>query len=175
MQSITIPYNFQPRPYQLEFFQIMDSGCKRYFARWTRRAGKDLGYWNYMIKEAFKIVGNYFYVFPEYSQGKKALWEGKTKDEYQYLNYIPPGWIKNKNSNEMKLELQNGSIIRIVGSSDINALRGSGPRGIVVSEFAYHAAGLGLLDVLTPMLNENNGWLIINGTPCGKNFMYEFE
>lgn len=173
--QITIPYNFTPRPYQLEFFQIMDSGCRRYFSRWTRRAGKDVAYWNFVIKEAFTRVGNYYYVFPEYGQGKKALWEGKTKHQQMYLDYIPKEWIKSKNANEMKVTLFNGSVIRIIGSSDIDKLRGSGPCGIVISEFAYHDAGLGVLEVLTPMLSENDGWLIINSTPCGKNFMYDFE
>jgi phage terminase large subunit len=171
-EIIQLPYNFTPRPYQQVQYSLMDSGCKRYFKRWTRRSGKDLGDWNYLIKRAFERVGNYFYIFPAYTQGKKAIWEGKTKHQVRYLDYIPPKWAR-FNSNELKIELANGSTIRIIGSDNIHALRGAGPCGIVISEFAWQS--MEVLEVLEPMLMENNGWLIINSTPNGKNFMYDFE
>ena len=170
--EITVPYGFTPRTYQLDFYKAMDSGKKRAFKRWTRRAGKDICDWNFMIKMAFSRIGNYYYIFPSYTQGKKALWEGKTKDEKRYLDYIPPGWAK-FNSNEMRIELKNGSIIRIAGSDNIDSLRGPGACGIVLSEFAWQS--MEVIEVLEPMLLENNGWLVINSTPNGKNHMYDLE
>lgn len=163
---------FIPRPYQLEFYNAMDNGCKRYFGRWTRRSGKDLKDWNFVIRESLKVIGNYYYVFPEYTQAKKAIWEGKTKNGVRYLDYIPPGYAK-FNSNELRINMVNGSIIRLIGSEDIHKLRGAGPRGIVISEFAWQS--MEVIEVLEPMLLENGGWLVINSTPHGKNFMYDFE
>lgn len=171
-ESITLPYNFIPRPHQLQFFKAMDNGCKRYFKRWSRRAGKDICDFNFMIKKAFERVGNYYYVFPSYTQGKKAVWEGKTKHQYRYLDYIPEG-LATFNGNEMRIELANKSTIRIVGSDNIDALRGAGPCGVVLSEFAWQS--MEVIEVIEPMLQENGGWLVINSTPDGKNFMYEFE
>jgi hypothetical protein len=172
LTQVTVPYNFIPRFYQQRFYESMDSGCKRYFMRWTRRSGKDLTAWNFVIKSAFSRVGNYYYVFPNYTQGKKAIWEGKTKHGARYLDFIPPGWAR-FNSNEMRVDLANGSIIRIVGSDNIDALRGAGACGIVISEFAWQS--MQVIEVLEPMLMENGGWLVINSTPQGKNFMYDFE
>jgi len=173
-ESIQLPYNFTPRSYQLAVFQAMDNGGNRAFLRWARRSGKDVFCWNYMIKKAFERVGNYYYIFPTYSQGKKALWEGKTKDQVKYLDFIPKGLIKGKpNSNEMKIELINGSIIRIIGSDDVDALRGAGPCGIVFSEYAFQRDDV--WEIMRPMLLENGGWAIFNSTPAGKNHMYDFE
>lgn len=172
--TIELPHNFTPRDYQLDILKAIDSGCNRIFMRWTRRAGKDLLCWNVMIKKAFERVGNYYYVFPTYSQGKKALWEGKTKDQIKYLDCIPQCLIKGRpNSNEMKIELVNGSTIRIVGSDDIDALRGAGPCGVVFSEYAFQRSDV--WEVMRPMLLENNGWAIFNSTPAGKNHMYDLE
>lgn len=175
IDMITIPYRFEPRGYQLDIFKAMDAGKKRILMRWSRRAGKDLTCWNVMIKEAFKKQGLYFYTFPEYSQAKKAVWEAATKppNPVKFLEFIPPQWIKSKNSNELKVELFNGSIIRLVGTENIDSLMGTNPLGVVFSEFSIQK--LQAWEYIQPILMENGGWAIFNGTPRGKNHMYEME
>ena len=46
--TITLPFRFQPRPYQVPFLQAMDEGKKRAFLLWHRRIGKDMVAWNYL-------------------------------------------------------------------------------------------------------------------------------
>jgi hypothetical protein len=173
MQPITIPYNFTPRPYQQEIFKQLDSGKLRLLLRWSRRAGKDLTCFNLMVKKAFERVGSYYYFFPEYSQGKKALWEGMDMDGVRFIDRIPKEWVIKKNNNEMKLELGNGSIIRVIGTENFDSIMGTNPIGCVFSEFSLQNPAA--WDFIRPILAQNGGWAIFNGTPRGKNHMYQLE
>ena len=85
MASLTIPHKFRPREYQLPFFRAMDGGKKRAVLLNHRRAGKDKSAFNYMVKEAMKRVGVYYYFFPTYNQGRKILWDGIDKDGFKFL------------------------------------------------------------------------------------------
>ncbi len=171
--SIVLPYLFDPRYYQIPLFKAMDSGKNRAFLRWSRRAGKDLTCFNLMIKKAVERIGSYFYFLPSYSQGRKIIWEGADKEGIRFLSHIPESLIKAKNNNEMKLELVNGSIIRIIGTDNIDSIVGTNPIGVVFSEFALQDPAA--WDMIRPILAQNKGWAIFNGTPRGKNHMYELE
>lgn len=176
MTTITVPYNFKPRSYQLNVFKAIDNGYKRILLRWSRRAGKDMTCWNVLVKMALQDVGLYFYTFPEYSQGKKVIWEGRvgeTPNETKFLDFIPPGWAIKKHATEMKVELANGSIIRVVGTENFDSLMGTNPKGIVFSEYSLQNPAA--WEYLQPILMQNKGWAIFNGTPRGKNHMYEME
>lgn len=171
--SIVLPHNFEPRDYQLKALEAFDKGYKRLFLRWSRRAGKDKFCINVIVKAAFEHVGMYFYIFPEYSQARKAVWEGRDKAEFKLLDHIPMELRTKTNNNEMKVELINGSIIRFVGSDNIDSLMGTNPLGIVLSEYAIQDPKA--WEYLRPILAENGGWAIFQGTPRGKNHMYQME
>lgn len=174
--SITIPYRFDPRYYQLPLFEAMDSGIKRALLRWCRRAGKDKTCFNYMIKAAFERVGSYYYFFPSYAQGRKALWENSDKDSLAIIDHIPEG-IREINNNEMKIKIhvpnKGTSIIRVIGTEKIDAVVGSNPVGCVFSEWALQQQEA--WDYIRPILAQNDGWAIFNSTPRGKNHMYTME
>ena len=154
----------------MPFFKAMDTGIKRAVLVHHRRAGKDLACFNFIIKEAYKKVGNYWHMFPEYAQGKKAIWEGKTNDGKRYLDFIPKSLIKSINNQDLKIEFENGSIIRIVGSNS-DSLVGSGVTGIVLSEYALISPSV--WPYIEPMVIEQKGWAVFNGTPRGENHFYE--
>ena len=59
----------------------------------------------------------------------------------------------------MSIELINGSIIKLEGSNNFNALMGSNPVGIIYSEFPLHNPLA--RQYLSPILAENGGWEII--------------
>lgn len=171
MDNITIPYNFTPRDYQLGLFEALDSGCNRAFLRWCRRAGKDKTCFNYLVKRAFQQVGLYYYFFPTYQQGRKALWEA-IQDGEKLLDHIPPGTAK-FNNNELKIQLSNGSLIRVIGTNDYDSIMGTNPIGIIFSEYALQDPNA--WDYIQPILAQNKGWVIFNSTPRGKNHMYDLE
>lgn len=164
---LTLPYKFNPRHYQLPFFRAVDNGVKRILLVWPRRHGKDKSCFNALIKKAFERVGNYYYIFPEYNQGRKALWDNIDKDGLRTIDHIPAELVKTRNATEMKIELINGSIIQIVGAADIDRIVGTNPIGVVFSEYS-------LIDPMVwgfimPILEENGGFAWFNMTPRGKN------
>lgn len=179
-QALHLPYNFEPRWYQLDVFKAFDNGTKYFCLVWARRHGKDLMCWNLMIREAFRNPGSYFYFFPTYGQARKAIWEESDISGRRLMDYIP-GWegqkfpneyIKRINNQAMVVELTNGSIIRMVASNEVeNSIIGTNPRGAVFSEFGTQTP-LGF-KLMMPVFQANKGWFIVNGTPKGRNHFYD--
>lgn len=171
--NIRVPYNFEPRDYQLNMLSAFDEGFKRIFCLWHRRAGKDLTLWNLMIREAVKNPGLYYYMLPTYTQAKKILWEGMTNDGRTFLDYIPRELVTTFNSTELRVEMFNGSIIRLVGTDRFDSIRGTNPVGVVFSEYAYQNPMA--WEVVSPILKANGGWAIFNTTPNGENHSWELH
>ena len=170
MPVITIPYNFTPREYQRPMFNLDLDQTKRAICVWHRRAGKDKCFVNICAKQALKRVGTYFYILPFYAQARKIIWEGIDKDGFRNIDHFPSEIIARKNNQEMVLELKNGSFIRFLGSDNIDSIVGTNPVGVIFSEFSLHKVAA--WDYLRPILLENGGWAIFNGTPRGKNHLY---
>lgn len=119
-------------------------------------------------------VGNYYYLYPTYSQGKKALWEGRGKDGVKYLDHFPKELRDGEpNDTEMKVKYKNGSIFQVIGVEDPDKVVGTNPRGIVFSEFSLQNPKA--WDLMRPILAENGGWAIFNYTPRGKNHAYKLH
>lgn len=172
MASITLPHRFEPRPYQLPLLAAFDSGkFDRYVALWHRRSGKDKVNLNLMAREMQTHPGIYYYLFPTYSQGKKALWEAMGKDEMKYIEHFPKELVESINHTEMKVKYKNGSIFQIIGTDDIDRVVGTNPRGVVFSEYSLQNPKA--WDYIRPILRENGGWAIFNFTARGKNHAYD--
>lgn len=166
----TLQGKFKIRNYQIPINKAFDNGTKRLVQIWHRRSGKDITDLNIVIAEMLQKVGNYYYCFPTYSQGKKALWEGRGKDGVKYLDYFREDLVKSKNEQEMKINFKNGSLFQILGVEDPDTIVGTNPRGIVFSEFSLQNPAA--WDLMRPILKENGGWAIFNYTPRGKNHAY---
>ena len=171
MTELTIPYHFTPRDYQLPIFEAIDNGVKRIIMVWHRRAWKDKACFNIIVKKAMEDVWIYYYVFPTYSQGKKAAWDWIDKDGWKTINHIPNEIIKRKNDTEMKVELINWSIIQIVWSDNVDSIVWTNPIGIVFSEYSLQSPAV--WDFLRPILAENGWWAIFNFTPRWDNHAKE--
>lgn len=167
--DVFIPY--KPYWYQSDF-EIAMQTKKRAVLCWARRHGKDLACWNHLIFEALSKKGNYFYIFPEYAQARKALWDAITENGLLYLDFIPREVISRRLNNEMKLYLRNGSIIQVLGSDNFDAIRGTNPIGVVLSEYAYQNPNIWTL-ILDPIFSKNKGWCVFNSTPHGKNHFFD--
>jgi phage terminase large subunit len=168
--KISIPYNYQLREYQKPLWKALETH-KRAIYIWHRRAGKDLFGLNLIIYKALEKVGTYWHIFPNYSQGKKAIWTESDITGRKYLDYIPKELIKSKNNQEMRIELRNGSVYQIVGSDNVDALRGAGIKGAVFSEYAEQRPSA--WEVIQPMILATEGWALFNFTPKGHNHAYE--
>lgn len=171
--EVNIPHDYIRRDYQREIWKALISGdFKRAMYVWHRRAGKDLFGLNIIIYFAtMKTPGTYWHIFPTYNQGKKAIWSETDIGGRKYLDYIPPELIASKNDQEMKIKFVNGSVYQIVGSDNVDALRGAGIKGAVFSEFAEQRPSA--WEVIQPMIMATNGWALFNFTPKGHNHAYE--
>ena len=166
--KIELPHLYKCRPYQQAFWEAMASGKKRAVLVWHRRAGKEKTCWNYMIMQACKRPGTYYYFFPEFSQGRKILWDGMDKEGFKLLHHIPLPLINGTmNSTEMKVKLINGSIIQIIGTNNIDSIVGTNPVGCVFTEYSLQDPIAWQL--ISPILKENGGWAVFNFTPRGAN------
>lgn len=171
MGMVTVPHNYEPRPYQVPLLAAMDSGCKRAVQVWHRRAGKektDLA--GVVVKKMLERVGSYFYVFPTFVQGRKVLWDGADKDGFRFLDHIPKELIESINHTEMKVRLKNGSLLQVIGSDKFDSVMGTNPIGIVFSEYSLQDPVC--WGYFRPILAENGGWAIFNFTPRGENHAY---
>lgn len=169
----TIKLNkFVPRPYQLPIFDAIENkGYRRVLVILPRRAGKDVSAFNLVIRAALKKIGVYYYIFPTYSQAKKVIWDSMTNDGMRFLDYIPTELIESTNSQEMKIRLNNGSLIQLVGSDNVDSLMGTNPRGVVFSEYALQDPRA--YQFIRPILTANQGWALFLSTPRGKNHLWE--
>lgn len=167
------PFNFTPREYQLDVLQQLDEGKKRALLCWTRRAGKDKTSWCYMVKEAARKPGNYFYIFPTKEMAKKALWENVDPiTGFKLLDHLPEELIDGTNNQELLIRLKNNSTVRIVGlDTNPDAIRGVAAAGVVFSEFAF--SDFEAYKIMVPSIQQSKGWVIINSTPNGRNHYYD--
>lgn len=170
MASITIPHNFRPREYQRGIYNCISEGYSRALIVMHRRAGKDKVCINIMAREAFKRVGSYFYILPYYTQARRIVWEGIDKDGFRNIDHFPKELVARRDNQQMTLELINGSFVRFLGSDNIDSIVGTNPVGVIFSEFSLHK--IEAWNYLRPILLENGGWALFNGTPRGKNHMW---
>jgi phage terminase large subunit len=168
---ITVPANFEYRPYQCPFINAMRSGKYRYaILFWPRRHGKDAICFSYMLERASREKGNYAYIFPTASLARKAAWQSIDSRGFRFLDKIPEVFLARKLDNQMFVELKNGSTITFFGS-DKQISVGTNYRGMVFSEFALQNPDTYFY--LRPVINENKGWIVINTTARGKNHFYD--
>lgn len=173
--KVELPNDFAPRDYQKKYMRYFDKGGKR--AIWVvhRRGGKDLTSMHQTCKMMHKRKGGYWHVYPTAEQGRKAIWEGFTKDGKRILENVFPGFLEPRragsivartNESQMFIELKCGALWRLIGSDRVEVV-GAGPVGVVFSEYAV-AKPTGW-NFIAPMLDENEGWASFITTPRGNN------
>lgn len=121
--------------------------------------------------------GVYLHCFPNFNQGKRAIWKSVHNDDkgnsLSYLDHFPKGAVKHQNSSEMMITLKNGSIYCVMGIDGKNAARARGmnPKDVILSEYAF-------MDpeswrTIEPRVLQNKGTAIFLSTPNGQNHFYE--
>lgn len=134
---------------------------------WHRRSGKEKTFINYTAKKTAERVGTYFYFFPTYAQGKRAIWDGMDRDGFKFIDHFPADYVESKNEQELKLKLKSGSVFQIVGTDNFDSIMSTNPIGCVFAEYSLQNPRA--WDFIRPILRENGGWAIFDYTPRGKN------
>jgi len=170
--SIRLPNEWIPRPYQWAAWKYLAAGGRHCELLWHRRGGKDELALHHTAVSAWRKVGNYWHMLPMAEQARKALWNavnphtGKRRIDEAFPQEMRAGY----NDHEMLIRFRNGSAWQVVGSDNFNSLVGSPPIGLVFSEWPL--CDPAAWAYLMPIMEENGGWVIFNGTPRGRNHAY---
>jgi phage terminase large subunit len=131
-----------------------------------RRAGKTWAVLNDLLMRAAQTPnGRFGYIAPFYSQAKDVAWESMKF-------FAAPLLADNPNESELRVDLVNGSRIRLYGADNPERLRGLGFDSVVCDEFADWRHGV-WSEVLRPALADRQGSATFVGTPKGKNEFWD--
>ena len=163
---------WRPRHYQLPLVKHMIPQVRglRACIAWHRRAGKDLTCLNIAAIKSMQRVGTYVFIGPYQNQTRRIIWDGMDGSGKKFIEVWPPALIQRKNEAEMRLHLANGSVVQLLGADNPDKLVGINPVGVVFSE--YSLCDPTSWQLINPILAENGGWVIFNGTPRGQNHFY---
>lgn len=133
-----------------------------------RRCGKTVACIADLIDAALrcdKQDGRFAYIAPLFNQAKDVAWN--------YLKtYAQPFLTAPPNETELRVDLLNGSRIRLYGADNPDRLRGIYLDGVVLDEYADMAPSV-WGGVIRPLLADRAGWATFIGTPKGRNDFFE--
>jgi hypothetical protein len=154
-------------------WSAMQSGYRRAFLVWHRRAGKDDNCLHYQATAAIQRPATYWYMLPQQNQVRRSIWDAVNPHtgRRRIDEAFPAEICRAKRKQDMVIDLVNGAMVHFLGSDGFDALVGSPPYGLVFSEFALTSPNAWAF--LRPILDENGGWAIFNTTPRGKNHAYQ--
>jgi phage terminase large subunit len=165
VEAVLVEIPYEPRPAFLPFHTRK--------ARWSvivahRRAGKTVACVNELIKAAIdsdKKDGRYAYIAPQFNQAKDIAWLYLQR----YAGVIPGASF---NESELRVDLPNGSRIRLYGADNPDRLRGIYLDGVILDEYADMRPSV-WGEVIRPLLADRQGWAVFIGTPKGHNAFYD--
>jgi len=109
-----------------------------------------------------KPPGRFGFISPTYTQSKDVAWEYLKSYSRPFVSELP-------NESELRVDLWNGSRIRLYGADNPDSLRGLGFDAIVIDEYADVSPNL-FPAVLRPALADRKGRCTFIGTPTlGEN------
>ena len=107
-------------------------------------------------------------MLPTQKQARKVIWDGIDRVGRRVVDQaFPKEIVQARRTQEMQLELKNGSIWQLCGSDNYDSLMGANPVGVVFSEWSL--CNPAAWNYIRPILAENGGWALFIYTPRGKN------
>lgn len=164
MAKIIIPY--KPR----EVFRPFHNRSERFAIGVAhRRCGKTVACINDLVKRSVLLErqhppGRFGYIGPQLNQSKDNVW--------QYLKYYAAPLIRDKNEQDLWVELLNGSRVRLYGADNADRIRGAYFDNVVMDEYADMAPSVWGA-IVRPMLADFAGGATFIGTPKGRNSFHE--
>lgn len=131
-----------------------------------RRAGKTVACIMELLTRALatsKKDARYAYIAPFREQAKTVAWH--------YLKHYSQAIAASADDareSDLSVKLKNGSVVRLFGADNPNALRGMYLDGVVMDEYADMRPSL-WGEVIRPTLSDRKGWAVFIGTPKGRN------
>lgn len=168
-------FNINLTEKQKEVYTLAHSDkVKEIVCAWSRQCGKTT-FATIIIIEALvtKPNGSVFYISPSFSQGRKVY-----RDILQLLNNS--GLVKSKNSSELIIELNNGSILQFFSAKNPTAVRGQTCKSLLVIDEAAYINELTpdgqnfFHSVVKPVTKAKKPLVLLISTPNSRSgFFYE--
>ena len=172
MSELDLPYDWYPRDAQVDAMNAwLYENCLINDWVWHRRFGKDDCALHGTAVKAHQRIGNYWHMLPQQNQVRKAIWEAvNPRTGIRRIDEAFPDSICEKRESDMFIRFRCGSTWQCLGSDNYAGAIGSMPCGIVYSEWALSDPNS--YGYLSPILKDNGGWVVRQGTPRGKNHAY---
>jgi hypothetical protein len=104
------------------------------------------------------------YIAPNYQQAKRIAWE--------YLKQFAAPLVAQVHESELRVTLKNDAKIFLLGAEKADNLRGMYLDGAALDEYAQIRPSA-VSQVILPCLSDRQGWMVLMGTPKGKNHFYD--
>lgn len=118
-----------------------------------------------IVPELVKQVMTAVAVYPTAKMGFDNFWTNIEDDGFRTLNHMPSALLSGQSNSDddMRQTLKNGSIFRLLGATNAEALRGANGKIYWFDEFADQP--IEAVNVVAPITERNQGKRIYTGTP----------
>lgn len=120
-----------------------------------------------VVPELVKQVMTGVAVYPTAKMGFDNFWTNLEDDGFKTLDHMPRSLLspsgQSNSDDDMRQTLINGSIFRLLGATNVEALRGANGKIYWFDEFADQP--IEAVNVVAPITDRNNGKRIYTGTP----------
>lgn len=118
-----------------------------------------------IVPELVKQVQTGVAVYPTAKMGFDNFWTNIEDDGFKTLDHLPKALLagQSNSDDDMRQTLINGSIFRLLGATNAEALRGANGKIYWFDEFADQP--IEAVNVVAPITERNNGKRIYTGTP----------
>lgn len=118
-----------------------------------------------IVPELVKQVQTAVAVYPSAKMGFDNFWTNIEDDGFRTLDHLPKALVSGQSNSDddMRQTLINGSVFRLLGASNAEALRGANGKIYWFDEFADQS--IEAVNVVAPITERNKGKRIYTGTP----------
>lgn len=118
-----------------------------------------------IVPELVKQIQTAVAVYPTAKMGFDNFWTNIEDDGFKTLDHLPRGLVlgQSNSDDDMRQTLINGSIFRLLGATNAEALRGANGKIYWFDEFADQP--IEAVNVVAPITERNKGKRIYTGTP----------
>lgn len=166
-------YPLKPHPVQLELIHAVPNGIRFPLVPAGRRSGKTERFKRFLVKQANRVVGQYFAAAPTHDQAKKIFWDDLKAFTLSVTHKRRPS------ESDRIIYLNNGSEIHVIGLDKPQRIEGIPWTGGGIDEFAdikpdaWQANILPALNTVNPTKPDYRAWCWLLGVPDGLNHYYD--
>lgn len=166
-------YTLKDHPVQLSLIAAVHRGIRFPLVPAGRRSGKTERFKRFLVKEANRVVGQYFAAAPTHAQAKKIFWNDLKAFSLSYLHDRRPS------ESELIIYMNNGSEIHVIGLDKPQRIEGIPWKGGGIDEFAdvkgnsWESNIYPALNTVNPTDPDYRAWCWLLGVPDGLNHYYD--